>query len=208
MQHILTEVLIHLEGDSRLAAEMKAVMREDLESRKNAPEVVEILGKCSFLDPRFKDQYLEDEGIQDTLITECLPIVEAAVEHVLISDPDPKETAPPPPAKRSKGLAAVLSHILSKPSRSASSLTPEEKLLTEISTYLKCPAAAPDTDPLVWWKADHFPTLACMAKKYLCICGTSVPSERLFSTAGHIVNAHRSRLLPKNVNMLLFWPII
>ena len=40
--------------------------------------------------------------------------------------------------------------------------------------------------------------------KYLCICGTSVPSERVFSTAGHIASRSRSRLLPQNVSKLLF----
>lgn len=33
--------------------------------------------------------------------------------------------------------------------------------------------------------------------------GTSVPSERVFSTAGDIVSAERATLHPDNVNMLL-----
>ena len=43
-----------------------------------------------------------------------------------------------------------------------------------------------------------------MARKYLCIPATLVPSERAFSTAGNIVNAKRSCLLPKNTNILTF----
>ena len=63
-----------------------------------------------------------------------------------------------------------------------------------------------DSDPLQWWKHEekHLPVLAVLAKKYLCICGTSVPSERLFSKSGFIVDAFRSRLLPEKVNMLTF----
>ncbi len=62
-----------------------------------------------------------------------------------------------------------------------------------------------DADPLDWWKVEHshFPHLAQLARKYLCVCGTSVPSERMFSLAGHITNG-RSRLLPENVNKLVF----
>ena len=43
-----------------------------------------------------------------------------------------------------------------------------------------------------------------IAKKYLCIPGTSVPAERVFSKAGELVSMRRSRLKPKNVNMFLF----
>ena len=51
---------------------------------------------------------------------------------------------------------------------------------------------------------ERFPGLATLAKRYLTITATSVPSEKTFSLAGHIVNAKRSCLLPENVRMLLF----
>ena len=61
-------------------------------------------------------------------------------------------------------------------------------------------------DPLVWWKSNqkHYPQLAQLARKYLCVLATSVPSERAFSVAGHIVYEKRACLLPKNINMLVF----
>ena len=60
-------------------------------------------------------------------------------------------------------------------------------------------------NPLLWWKAEcrRFPALAHLAAKYLCVCG-SVPSERVFSRGGYIVNKYRSRLKPKNLNKLIF----
>ena len=49
----------------------------------------------------------------------------------------------------------------------------------------------------------QFPCLSCLAKKYLCMCGTSVPSERLFRKGGYIVNPLRNRLFPEHVNILV-----
>ena len=51
---------------------------------------------------------------------------------------------------------------------------------------------------------ERLPGLASLAKKYLTVIATFVPSERAFSLAGHIVNEKRSCLLPENVRMLLF----
>ena len=61
-------------------------------------------------------------------------------------------------------------------------------------------------DPLKWWKEHdkHYTLLSILALKYLSIPGTSVPSERVFSKAGELVSARRSRIKPKNVDMFLF----
>ena len=61
-------------------------------------------------------------------------------------------------------------------------------------------------EALDWWREEEkkFPALSCLARKYLCICGTSVPSERLFSDGGNIVNTLRNWLTPEHVNMLMF----
>ena len=50
----------------------------------------------------------------------------------------------------------------------------------------------------------RFPLLSVLVKQYLCICGSSVPSERAISSSGYIVDPHHARLLPSNVNMLMF----
>ena len=113
-----------------------------------------------------------------------------------------------PQAKRLKGLAAVLQHISNEEGAAnlQPTLSPAEKIDKEIPVYFDLPVASSDTDPLVWWRMEHgsFPHLAQVARKYLCVCGTSVPSERVFSTAGHVCNDSKSRLLPENVNILIF----
>jgi len=94
---------------------------------------------------------------------------------------------------------------------------PCDRAEQELLRYLReDPLPIQDTDdsgshqknhnPIVWWKENggRFATLAKLARKYLCIPATSVPSERLFSTAGCVVTARRACLDPDNVNILCF----
>lgn len=59
---------------------------------------------------------------------------------------------------------------------------------------------------LDWWKEREYeyPLLSNLAKRYLCIPGTSVSSERVFSTAGDIITAQRSTLTPEHLDQILF----
>jgi len=45
-----------------------------------------------------------------------------------------------------------------------------------------------------WWGREEtrFPLLGKIVKKYLCVCATSVASERVFSTAGYIASKVRN----------------
>ena len=80
----------------------------------------------------------------------------------------------------------------------------DDKAKKEIRKYIS-QKATPD-NPLKWWLENwkYFPQLARLARKYLCLPATSVPSERAFSIAGHVVNAKRACLLPDNANMEVF----
>ena len=62
------------------------------------------------------------------------------------------------------------------------------------------------TNPLDWWKkwGSKFPNLAQLARRYLAMPATSAPVERLFSVAGLVATAKRSRLAPSTVSLLVF----
>lgn len=76
----------------------------------------------------------------------------------------------------------------------------------EVDTFLKDAVPDLDSDPTDWWEKNEtrYPRLAKVAKRYLCIPATSVPSERVFSACGLTVTKLRSRLTPEHVDMLIF----
>lgn len=76
----------------------------------------------------------------------------------------------------------------------------------EVRHYRAVQSLSLESNPLMWWKdnQNQFPHLAKLAKMYLGIPATSVPSERVFSTAGDIVTAQRASLSPDNVDMMVF----
>lgn len=83
----------------------------------------------------------------------------------------------------------------------------ESRIKTEVEAYMKVPPIELNQNCLLWWKVvgeKNFPVLSRLAKCLLCIPATSVPSERVFSTAGDIVTQRRAALKGKHVDMLIF----
>jgi hypothetical protein len=62
------------------------------------------------------------------------------------------------------------------------------------------------TNPLEWWlqHEERYPTLAHLARRFLCIPATSAPSERVFSQAGLTIANARARMLPDLADDLVF----
>ena len=82
----------------------------------------------------------------------------------------------------------------------------EETPQDEISSYIQLPIEKKNCDPLGWWqdRATFLPTLYYLAKKYLSVPATSVPSERLFSDAGMHLSAKRTCLSSDLLSKMLF----
>jgi len=82
----------------------------------------------------------------------------------------------------------------------------EEEDTSEFSRYDKVPQISSKSDPLAFWKTNKtkYPAAAKLARRYLAIPATSVPSERVFSKAGNIVTKKRASLDPCLVEKLLF----
>jgi hypothetical protein len=77
-------------------------------------------------------------------------------------------------------------------------------LVSELDRYLALQIDE-ETEPLLWWRAHtkEYPIISNMARDYLTIQATSVPSEQAFSIAGNTISKTRNRLLPETARACL-----
>ena len=155
------------------------------------------LAKSTILDPRFQKlafrNNAERQGVQSLV-----------QELETIRDPvgEPEQNV----AEVTPVTDILWSEFDSKVSNLVSTRNSNVSGTMETSEYFKEHLIPREREPLTWWLEHEkkYPNLSKLARKYLSITATSVPSERLFSKAGELVSHKRSCLKPSNVNMLLF----
>lgn len=76
---------------------------------------------------------------------------------------------------------------------------------SEIDEYLYSPQSDAKINLLQWWKNHQnvYPVLAAIARDVLCVPATSVPVERMFSEAAHVVTKTRCSLQDEKIRELV-----
>ena len=76
----------------------------------------------------------------------------------------------------------------------------------EVSAYLLLDEIDLESNPFAWWyeRREKFPILSYLAREYLAVLACSTASERLFSDAGNLLTAKRTRMCPKLFRKLVF----
>ena len=190
---------------------IKESICSDLQDRY-VGSALDLLTKAAFLDPRFKAlPFLKSEERQH-----IVSLIEEDVEELINSETTSTQSTEAeeaePAVKRPRGdtgehvLLEFLKDVVQPDSDGHEDISAKEKAHIEVSKYMYIGEDATSDNPLTWWSRNstRFPKVSRLAKKYLCLPATSVPSERAFSTAGHIASARRSCLLPETVSMLVF----
>uniref|UniRef100_A0A914LA81 HAT C-terminal dimerisation domain-containing protein n=1 Tax=Meloidogyne incognita TaxID=6306 RepID=A0A914LA81_MELIC len=107
-------------------------------------------------------------------------------------------------------LDRVFSVIFGEPGQlfiSKKSLNAHQKAEVEVTEYLRAKKIPIECDPYGFWTGDNtvkWPILSKIATRFLSAPCTSAEAERLFSSAGLIINNLRKSLLQENAEMLLF----
>lgn len=97
-----------------------------------------------------------------------------------------------PKRKASSLLVSLLGQSFTDTEGTVEPKTPYVLAKEEMEAYCKAPSLPLTEDPLNWWCVHEvmFPLLSRLSKRYLCIPGTSVSAEQVFSTAGDVEKKH------------------
>ncbi|XP_044151342.1 E3 SUMO-protein ligase ZBED1-like [Bufo gargarizans] len=202
-------------GDTPMIHEIKNSIRTDLQKRYSSEAEKKILHTASALDPRFKGLpfILTDEERLEIFkgVTEeaaSLEITSDESERTQEDHQVPRrkqtleeedsspiednhsESPPSPPKKARSLLVSLLGQSFTDTEGTIEpKKTPYAKAEEEMENYCKAPPLPLTEDPLNWWREHEviFPLLSRLSKQYLCIPGTSVSAERVFSTAGDVI---------------------
>ena len=209
MKHLQDILLADKEDESDLTNDMKHKVFRYLEEKYSNPDTSTLLDICTFLDPRFKMDYVPECDridlkakitVETMLVAEKRGNTSTTTQQQQTAEDTSGDGVQGPQCKKRR-----LADILKKP-KSSESERPDQVVEKEVDRYLQSPQTETDSSPLEWWKihSEHYPNLEIVARKYLCVCATSVMSERVFSTSGYVVSDRRSCLKPHRVNMLVF----
>eukprot|EP00227_Mantoniella_beaufortii_P006133 CAMPEP_0197613694 /NCGR_PEP_ID=MMETSP1326-20131121/59148_1 /TAXON_ID=1155430 /ORGANISM="Genus nov. species nov., Strain RCC2288" /LENGTH=771 /DNA_ID=CAMNT_0043182559 /DNA_START=957 /DNA_END=3272 /DNA_ORIENTATION=+ len=204
MSNVNDETEVSVDSLDELALRARDIMAEEMDTRRYhyANTVEEIM--CCMLDPQLKDDtnlkgmelgpaYLRGEY-------DRMRALEPDDAIVLDDSSEEQGHGESPAAKRRKPMSFLEKQSLAN---SAGRLQQDD----EVSLYLMMrPTPIRGETSLDFWrkKESELPILAKVARRFLGIDATSCEPERVFSAAGMLVTALRSRLLPWKVEAMMF----
>ncbi len=204
--YTLRKHLTEAPGDINLIKKMKSEMMKDLQKRYQGEDVQKMLALCSVVHPRFKAlAWMTTEhkaSIYQSMTELAIALQDAAAAPVPVHDEMPRpQVEDNPPASEQDFFDSTVFEDAPPQVQDLASLVEDE-----LKRYKSEPRPPQNIEVVEWWrKRRHsYPLLTKVAVYFLMIPATSVPSERVFSVAGQIVNKKRSSLAPDNVNRLIF----
>ena len=207
---IVTTIIKALETTSSdiSVQELKIAMKKSMEDRFSSMEQTEHYAVATLLDPRYKWYFFRSQAALKN------------AKHIAMSQMDclgplndevtPVTQVPLGDNGKNVALSDIMLKIIAQcQSQSGPDALSSSKMSEEVlSEFLNSPMASQCLE--FWKKFEKNSTckvklaLTKVAKKYLTPPPTSTDVERLFSTAGDILSNERNRLLPENLEKLLF----
>ena len=191
---------------------MRVSLRAELESRFNFLNQDSNYLIATYLDPRFKTNFLSVIQAERARQNILLEFIKMSFEEASSS------SSCPSPVKKSRREESAVSReahdtfwdcfneVATENDTSQCHDEGKNAIACEIDSYLNSVRIGRDRDPYIWWSANaaQYPNLTKFTRVYLSAPCSSVYSERLFSEAGLVYEDKRNRLLPFNAEKLVF----
>jgi hypothetical protein len=162
---------------------------QEMESKFNSIQE-NLYNPCAYLalilDPRYKTQILPN-GVNAETIKKIL--MDEYNNYKNMDNSEINNDASSSIGEKRKAIG-IMNLMLQKKQKTNNS----ER--NEIDEYLIVSVEPPNVNPCEWWKIhkSQYPVLTRIARDYICIPSTSVPSEQAFSKSGELVSKKRNRL--------------
>ena len=186
-------------------------MLEAVNNRLGDVEANSLYTCATMLDPRFKLWFFTEQGRTEAHLHLADSSLTAATNSSRPQQSTYTSTDNQPPAEQTSStstnsLWSCFDTSLNDVSAASSTTDEDRGIEGEVTQDLSEPLVSQQVDPAVWWSINmnRSRQLTTLARKFLASPPTSVPSERLFGTTGHIITDHCTRLLPENAETLIF----
>lgn len=195
------------EDDPLYITRFKTALCTDIVPRYDLLTSNMFLKTATMLDPRHKRLKCIKSNLRDAVVTHLKLLAKLELDSMTNVEENDTESvdgvqAQPPIPKKSRFVYESAEESSDEQEEIA---TNKSEAIRVVDLYLSMPLLDEESDPLLWWehhKNSLFP-LGNFARKYLACPATSVPSERLFSSAGNIISKKRASLLPQNANKMV-----
>ena len=153
LMSLLNSKFLKEKDDTQLTIDIKNKVKTDLNDRLssyNSNQLL-LLQVSSFLDPRFKGKYLEDDEVEDVkirLLLDLTKLTTASVESTSTqSNPATEEPTNPPPSKKRK-LGTLFKDNEEESSSQPTCLSKEQQLQSQFESYSSVPRLDFEENPL------------------------------------------------------------
>ena len=129
MNLLKTAVLEEKTDDNPMTNELRSSIMDDLMTRNQGPDIVNLLETASFLDPRFKEKFAHNiEDVKEMIISEATAII---VDSNIEAEQSSSPPGCPPPAKKNEAIIREFVEA-EEYSELAANLSPRDKIKHEI----------------------------------------------------------------------------
>ncbi|XP_050313078.1 zinc finger BED domain-containing protein 4-like [Anthonomus grandis grandis] len=209
MVNCLEKKLLSLQPETDTGKEFKRITVTEISKRFGDVEANALLGISTLLDPRFKRLHFQ----KPLLLAQWINRIKHLLAENTFTKSEHSEPEPVSPittkntsenVKDIDNIWTLHDQLVQQNIQQGEGA--ESSFVNELQQYLKQPIIPRTSDPLEFWKTHKciYPKLTATALEHFSIVATSVPSERLFSRAGNILDPSRNKLSSKRFSHILF----